>query len=209
MNLVPSRTSTSLRMRRYSRRRRCCLRPTRLEGFDVGQGGAVEDGDFEVVELDDDVVDAEADERGEQVFGGGDEDALAHEAGGVGDLGDVAAVGGDLEVVEVGAAEDDAGAGGRGHRGAWARRRRECRPTPRNSISDRMVCSNERFEPRAECSSRTCSEVKVTAGQRCASVAEMHTGCRAGLSGLATGQRFGTGDACGSDACRLSGCDTG
>jgi hypothetical protein len=39
---------------------------------------------------------------------------LAHERGGVGDLGDVAAGGGDLEVVEVGAAKDDAGAGGRG-----------------------------------------------------------------------------------------------
>jgi len=84
------------------------------DGLDVGPGGAVEDGDFEVVDFDDDVIDAEADERGEQVLGGGDEDALAHEGGGVGDLGDVAAGGGDLKVVEVGAAEDDAGAGGRG-----------------------------------------------------------------------------------------------
>ena len=48
------------------------------------------------------------------MLGGGDEDALAHEAGGVADFGDVAAVGGDFEVVEVGAAEDDAGAGGGG-----------------------------------------------------------------------------------------------
>jgi hypothetical protein len=48
------------------------------------------------------------------VLGGGDEDALAHEGGGVGDFGDVAAGGGDFEVVEVGAAEDDAGAGGGG-----------------------------------------------------------------------------------------------
>ena len=45
---------------------------------------------------------------------GGDEDALAHERCGVGDAGDVAAVGGDFKVVEVGAAEDDAGAGGCG-----------------------------------------------------------------------------------------------
>ena len=43
-----------------------------------------------------------------------DEDALAHERGGVRDASDVAAGGGDFEVVEVGAAEDDAGAGGRG-----------------------------------------------------------------------------------------------
>jgi len=85
-----------------------------VDGLDVGVGGAVEDGDFEVVDFYDDVVDAEADEGGEEVLGGGDEDALAHEGGGVGDFGDVASGGGDLEVVEVGAAEDDAGAGGRG-----------------------------------------------------------------------------------------------
>ena len=50
------------------------------------------------------------------MLGGGDEHALAHEAGGVADLGDVAADGGNFEVVEVGAAEDDAGAGGRGQK---------------------------------------------------------------------------------------------
>ena len=84
------------------------------DGFDVRAGGAVEDGNFEIVDFDDDVVDTEADEGREQVLGGGDEDALAHERGGVGDFCDVAAGGGDLEVVEVGAAEDDAGTGGRG-----------------------------------------------------------------------------------------------
>jgi hypothetical protein len=40
------------------------------------------------------------------VLGGGDEDALAHEAGGVTDFGDVAAGCWDFEVVKVGAAED-------------------------------------------------------------------------------------------------------
>ena len=85
------------------------------EGFDVGEGGAVEDGNFKVVEFDDDVVDAVTDEGGEQVFRCGDEDALAHEGGGVGDAGDVAAVGGDFEVVEIGAAKDDARAGGGGN----------------------------------------------------------------------------------------------
>ena len=84
------------------------------DGFDVGQGAAVEDGHFEVVDFDDDVIDAKADERGKQVLRGGDEDALAHEAGGVGDFGDVAAGGRDFKVVEVGTAEDDAGSGGRG-----------------------------------------------------------------------------------------------
>ena len=83
------------------------------KGFNIGQCAAVENGEFEVVELDDDVVDAHADEGGEQVFGGGDEHALAHEAGGVADLGDVAAVGGNLKVVEVGAAKDNARSGRR------------------------------------------------------------------------------------------------
>ena len=49
-----------------------------------------------------------------RVLGGGDEDALAHEAGGVADLGDVAAGGGDFEVVEVGPAEENAAAAGGG-----------------------------------------------------------------------------------------------
>ena len=80
------------------------------DGGDVGERAAVEDGDLEVVDLDDDVVDAEADEGGQEVFGGLDENALAHEGSGVGDASDVAAGCGDFEVVEVGATEDDAGA---------------------------------------------------------------------------------------------------
>ena len=45
------------------------------------------------------------------MLGGGDEDALAHKAGGVADFGDVASGRGDFESVEVGAAKDDAGSG--------------------------------------------------------------------------------------------------
>jgi len=57
------------------------------------------------------------------VLSGGDEHTLAHEAGGVADLGDVAASGWDLEVVEVGSAKEDTTAAGRGeqahsHRGS-------------------------------------------------------------------------------------------
>ena len=46
------------------------------------------------------------------MFGGRNQDALAHEAGGVTDLGDISPGGFYFEVVEVGAAEDDAGASG-------------------------------------------------------------------------------------------------
>ena len=114
MNLEPSRTSTGLRMR-STRACGAAACDRRADGVDVGLRGAVEDGNLKVVDLDDQVVDAEADQRGEQVLGGGDEHALAHQRGGVADLGDVAAGGGDLEVVEVRAAEDDAGAGGSGN----------------------------------------------------------------------------------------------
>ncbi len=84
------------------------------EHIDEGLAAAVDDGDFEVVEFEGDVVDAEAVEGAEEVFGGGNEDALAHEAGGVADAGDVFIAGGDGEIVEVGAAENDTGAGGGG-----------------------------------------------------------------------------------------------
>ena len=76
------------------------------EGLGIRKGAAIEDGELEVVEIDEDVVDAGSEQGGEQVFGGRDEDALAHEAGGVTDFGDVAAGCWDFEVVKVGAAED-------------------------------------------------------------------------------------------------------
>jgi hypothetical protein len=113
MNLSPSRTSTLLRMRSI-RGGGAGFESDFAEGLGVGERAAVEDGELEVVEIDEDVVDAEAEEGGEQVLGGGDEHALAHEAGGVADLGDVAAGGGDFESIEIGAAKDDARAGGGG-----------------------------------------------------------------------------------------------
>ena len=72
-------------------------------------GGTVQDGNFDVVEVDKDVVDAVGVGGGEKVLGGGEQDTLLHEAGGVADAGDVVAVGFDGEVVQVDAAEDDAG----------------------------------------------------------------------------------------------------
>ena len=45
------------------------------------------------------------------MFGGGKPDAFFHEAGGVADAGDVAAVRFNLEIIEIGAAEDDASVG--------------------------------------------------------------------------------------------------
>ena len=74
----------------------------------VRQSAAVENGQLEIVEFDSNVIDAAAKEGGEQMFGGGDENALAHQAGGVRNFGDVASGGGDFETVEIGAAKDNA-----------------------------------------------------------------------------------------------------
>ena len=81
------------------------LQPDRLEGGDVRQRAAIEDGQLQVVELDDDVIDAVADQRGEQMLGGGNQNSLAHEAGRVTDLSYVAAGCGNFKIVEIGAAE--------------------------------------------------------------------------------------------------------
>jgi hypothetical protein len=73
--------------------------------------GAVEDGDFDVVEVDKNVVDAVGIGRGQEVLGGREEDALLHKASGVAYAGNVVAVGFDGKIVEVDAAKDDAGIG--------------------------------------------------------------------------------------------------
>src|SRR5208282_1458700 len=76
-----------------------------------GTGAAIQNGQLQIVQFDDGVVDADAGKRREQVFGGGDEHALLHQAGGVTDAGYVASAGFDGEAVEVGAVEDDSRSG--------------------------------------------------------------------------------------------------
>ena len=85
-----------------------------IEELEERFGRAVEDGNFDVVEVDEDVVDAVGIGGGEKVFGGGEKYALLHEAGGVADASDVVAVGLDGKIVQVNAAEDDAGVWGSG-----------------------------------------------------------------------------------------------
>src|ERR1700761_1592474 len=72
--------------------------PHLRKGLHVGQGAAVQDGQLQVIQFDDDVVDAGADQRGEKMLGGGDQHALAHDAGGVANLGYIPAGGCDLVV---------------------------------------------------------------------------------------------------------------
>lgn len=85
-----------------------------IEKLEERFGGTVENGNFDVVEVDEDVVDAVRIGGGKKVLGGGEKDALLHEAGGVTDAGDVVAVSFNGEIVEVDAAEDDAGVWRRG-----------------------------------------------------------------------------------------------
>jgi len=85
----------------------------RADQIDKGLAAAIEDGNFEVIDFDEGVVYAHAVEGAEQVLGGGDQHALAHQAGGVTDFLHVAPTGGNGETFEIGADENDAG-GGRG-----------------------------------------------------------------------------------------------
>jgi hypothetical protein len=80
-----------------------------IEELEKGFGGTIEDGDFDIVDIDENVVDAIGIGGGEEVLGGGKKDALLHEAGGVADASNVVAVGFNGEVVEVNAAKNDAG----------------------------------------------------------------------------------------------------
>src|SRR6266850_138704 len=85
-----------------------------IKELEEGLGGTVEDGDFDIVEVNEDVVDAVGIGGGEKVLGGGEQDALLHKAGGVADASDVVAMGFDGEVVKINAAENDAGIRGSG-----------------------------------------------------------------------------------------------
>ena len=74
---------------RYSRRRRCTLIPVDSKACTYGSAEPSRIGDFEVVDLDDHVIDPVADQRGEQVLGRLDEHGLAHQRSRIADFGDV------------------------------------------------------------------------------------------------------------------------
>ena len=82
-----------------------------LQHFNEWLRGAVQDRQFQRVQLDVDVVHAAGIERGEQVLGGGEQHALLHQAGGVADARDVSHMRFDLKIVEVHAPEHDSGIG--------------------------------------------------------------------------------------------------
>jgi hypothetical protein len=88
--------------------------PGLLNHFDKGTRAAIENGQFQIVQFDDGIVDADPGKRREQVLGGGDEHALLHQTGGVADAGYVASAGFDGKTVEVRAMKNDSGSRRRG-----------------------------------------------------------------------------------------------
>src|SRR5579864_2294319 len=79
-----------------------------IEKVHEGLRGAVENGQLERVDFHVDIVDAARIRRGEQMLGGGEQHAVFHQAGGVTNARDVAAVGLNFKIVEVNAAKHDA-----------------------------------------------------------------------------------------------------
>ena len=85
-----------------------------IEQLHEGFGRAIEDGDFNVVDINEDVVDAAGIGSRQKVLGGGEQDALLHQAGGIAHASDIVAMGFDGKVLEIHAAENDARIGGSG-----------------------------------------------------------------------------------------------
>ena len=85
-----------------------------LNHFDKRTGAAIQNRQLEIVQLDDGVVDADADKRREQVLGGGNEHALLHETGGITDASHIASTGFDPEAFQIGTMEYNSRSGRRG-----------------------------------------------------------------------------------------------
>jgi len=93
-----------------------------LDQLHEWQRAAIQNGKFEVVQFHDGIIHSQADKRREQVLGGGDENALFHQAGGIADAGYIATDGLYLKTIQVDAAKDYA-CGGRGRKNSHADRR--------------------------------------------------------------------------------------
>ena len=79
-----------------------------MDGFYKRLRAAIQNGQFEIVELNHGVVDPAPDERGQQMLGGGNQHAFFHQAGGVTDACDVSARGLNLKAVKIRAPKLDA-----------------------------------------------------------------------------------------------------
>ncbi len=86
-----------------------------LQHLHEGLSRTVENGHFDGVNVDVNVVDAAGIDGGEQVFRGGEQYALLHETGGITDASDVVPLRLDWEIVQINAAKNDARFGRRGY----------------------------------------------------------------------------------------------
>ena len=114
MNLAPSRSSSSRRMREISAGPALLANTALAYGFHKRQRAAVENGQLQVIQLHDGIVDAAPNQGGEQMLGGGNEHALFHQTGGITHPGYVLAHGLQFKAVQVGAPKDHARSRGRG-----------------------------------------------------------------------------------------------
>ena len=71
--------------------------------------GTVEDGNFDGVNVDENIVDAAGVDGGEKMLGGGEQHTFFHQAGGVADARDVLSLRFDVKIVEIRATKYDAG----------------------------------------------------------------------------------------------------
>src|SRR6266849_448788 len=79
-----------------------------LQHLHEGLSRTVENGHFDGVYIDVNVVDATRIDGGKQMLGGGEQNALLHEAGGITDASDVVPLRFDWEIIQVNAAKHDA-----------------------------------------------------------------------------------------------------
>ena len=113
MRLSPRDSAIGRTIFRYLRGAWQPLHARFLNQIDERRGAAVHDRHFRRVELDDDVVDAQADERGQQVLDRLDRDVVARQARRELNAGEMLHRGRHLVVAEIGAAEADAEIGRR------------------------------------------------------------------------------------------------
>src|SRR5437588_6631031 len=78
-------------------------------------GGAVQNGNFDGIHIDENVVDPARVDGSKQMLGGGKQDTLLHQAGGIAYAGYVVPLGFDGEVVQIHAAKDDTSLGRSGN----------------------------------------------------------------------------------------------
>src|SRR5438132_10917471 len=117
-----------------------------MNQIDERRRAAIHDGHFRRIELDDDVVDAQADERREKMFDGADVDRIARQTRREIDAAKVADARRHFEAAKIGTAETDAEVGGSGLEGErHLLARMETNSPAGNWSTKRPLCIHQRI----------------------------------------------------------------